>query len=231
MPYNMAHKTPRKSVAKMTVQVLSGSPNYTTQDWEQILVQSNGTTTFNITLPATPYEGSEVIIKDDLGLTSATAPINVLRNGQNIDGLASDFVISTAGTIYIFRYTAATGWRSEVYLRNIQMYATESEQSINVTGTAATINWNLGSRVVLNLTASTGNVTLTLQNPVVRNYQITVIDHATTPRVLTFPVGTVGLEGEGNTFVADAIGTTYQVVLDWSTALNRYQFTVVPNLA
>lgn len=109
-------------------------------------------------------------------------------------------------------------------------------QVITVSGTTATINWRNGSNVILDCRTSTGNITLTLQNPIdAAEYTITVIDHATTPRTITFPTGTISVDGGGNTFTASLPNTRYSTEISYKSADPvlgaHYSFVPIPSYA
>lgn len=66
-----------------------------------------GSTTQNVTLPATPTTGMKVRVWHK----NSAADVNVLRNGSTIDGAASDWAIEFAGSAgrgFIFEYDGAT---------------------------------------------------------------------------------------------------------------------------
>jgi len=65
---------------------------------------------FTVTLPASPSAGNVVAVADYAG-TVATNNITLARNGSNIEGDASDFVINQEGVAITFVYVDATkGW-------------------------------------------------------------------------------------------------------------------------
>ena len=96
------------------------------------------------------------------------------------------------------------------------------KQTITVTGTTATINFNNGSYIILDLTGATGDVTLTLQNPNTGNYVIDVLQGATA-RNVTFPAGTTSELGGGNTYTASGTNTKDKIGLFYDGS--NYQFT------
>jgi hypothetical protein len=66
---------------------------------------------FTVTLPATPSAGNVVAVSDYTG-TFGTNNLTIGRNGSNINGAASDFVIFQDNTTAQFIYVDATeGWR------------------------------------------------------------------------------------------------------------------------
>jgi|DEB0MinimDraft_3_1074331.scaffolds.fasta_scaffold08125_3 hypothetical protein len=66
---------------------------------------------FTVTLPATPSAGNVVAVSDYTG-TFATNNLTIGRNGSNINGAASDFIIVKSNTTAQFIYVDATeGWR------------------------------------------------------------------------------------------------------------------------
>lgn len=77
-------------------------------------------------------------------------------------------------------------------------------QTFTPTGTTQTIDWNAGSATILNLGSATGNVTLTLSNPVAGTYFTIKVTQGATPRNLIFPAGTITVGGGGNTYTSIA---------------------------
>jgi hypothetical protein len=66
---------------------------------------------FTVTLPATPSAGNVVAVSDYTG-TFGTNNLTIGRNGSNINGAASDYVIYQNNTTAQFIYVDATeGWR------------------------------------------------------------------------------------------------------------------------
>jgi hypothetical protein len=65
---------------------------------------------FNVTLPASPSAGNVVAVADYAN-TWDTNNLTVLRNGSNIEGVASDFTCNVEGASITFVYVDATkGW-------------------------------------------------------------------------------------------------------------------------
>lgn len=65
----------------------------------------------NITLPANPSDGTRICIIDEVN-SFAVNNCNVLRNGNNIDGVAGDLTINIAGSIYYLIYDSThTNWK------------------------------------------------------------------------------------------------------------------------
>jgi hypothetical protein len=85
--------------------------NYTSVNGDQIQVNTQ-TNTVVINLPATPAITDEVIIMD--GSTAngfATNAVTVNRNGSNINGAATDYVMNVNNQCVTFVYVNATkGW-------------------------------------------------------------------------------------------------------------------------
>jgi len=66
---------------------------------------------FTVTLPATPSAGAIVAIADYAG-TASTNNITVGRNGSNINGSASNFIINVSNSSITFVYVDVTaGWK------------------------------------------------------------------------------------------------------------------------
>ena len=89
------------------------SATYTTVNGDQILVDTSGGgigTAITINLPASPSIGNEVTFIDS-GNNLASNNLTVGRNGQPINGTASDLVVSTNASAFTLVYVNATrGW-------------------------------------------------------------------------------------------------------------------------
>jgi len=86
-----------------------------------------------VTLPATPSAGNIVSVSDYNG-TASTNPITIGRNGSNINGDASDFVITKEDSAITFVYVDGTvGWTS------VQTSNTTDNQNPFITATGGTI--------------------------------------------------------------------------------------------
>lgn len=90
--------------------VLVKTTTYTAVAGDTIFANSTGGV-FTITLPVTPTAGQRLIILDYAG-TWATNNVTVSRNGQNINGLATDFTLNVNNAWAEFIFVDATqGWR------------------------------------------------------------------------------------------------------------------------
>ena len=89
------------------------SATYTTVNGDQILVDTSGSgigTAITINLPASPAIGNEVTFIDS-GNNLASNNLTVGRNGQPINGTASNLVISTNAAAFTLVYAnASRGW-------------------------------------------------------------------------------------------------------------------------
>ena len=104
------------------------------------------------------------------------------------------------------------------------------EQYLTVTGTTATIDFNLGSAIVLDVTGATGNVTVTLTNPKPSTYLIVVLSGATV-RTITFPA-TVSLTDGGLNVYTPSGANQRDVLAVWRlNNLNRYFIAPTLNYA
>lgn len=84
---------------------------YTAFNFDDIFANTTGGA-FTITLPANPYSNWRVIISDYNG-NWATANVTVARNGQNINGSASDFTLNVNNAWAEFVFVDSTqGWRT-----------------------------------------------------------------------------------------------------------------------
>ena len=89
------------------------SATYTTVNGDQILVDTSGSgigTAITINLPASPAIGNEVTFIDS-GNNLASNNLTVGRNGSNINGSASNLVVSANASAFTLVYVnAARGW-------------------------------------------------------------------------------------------------------------------------
>lgn len=79
--------------------------NYTANSGDGIIADT-AAGTFNVTLPASPNVGSQVVIVD--GNNWAANTLTVLRNGSTIEGINEDLVLDVAGTSVTFVYDGTT---------------------------------------------------------------------------------------------------------------------------
>lgn len=82
--------------------------NYTAKSNELIPVDSNGGI-FDITLPDNPINGDIVEVVDVDGSVN-TNNVTILRNGNNINGVASDYIFSTNYGRLKFQFFTGKGW-------------------------------------------------------------------------------------------------------------------------
>lgn len=82
--------------------------NYTASDKEGIIADTSGGS-FTISLPATPTEGTQVIIVD--GSDFSLHPLSVNRNNSTVEGVLDGEVLHVKGIAVTYIYTGST-WRS-----------------------------------------------------------------------------------------------------------------------
>ena len=82
--------------------------NYTAKSNELIPVDSNSGI-FDITLPGNPINGDIVEVVDVDGSVN-TNNVTILRNGNNINGVASDYIFSTNYGRLKFQFFTGKGW-------------------------------------------------------------------------------------------------------------------------
>ena len=107
--------TPEFLTATSTINISPGwstssqTSNYTASDHDQIMADTTSST-FTVTLPASPNAGARVRIFD-AGLNYETNNLIVDRNGSLINGQASNLTLIHDGDDREFIYTGATrGW-------------------------------------------------------------------------------------------------------------------------
>lgn len=115
---------------------------YTAGFSEGVLANTTGGA-FTVTLPASPYQGSQVSVSDSGGLFG-TNNLTVGRNGSTISGLAQDLVLDISGVSVQFIYNGTT-WL---------VYAQVGGNG----GTVVTLN---GVQTLTNKTISGANNTIT----------------------------------------------------------------------
>src|SRR5210317_1311361 len=90
--------------------------------------------THTVTLPASPSIGDYVAIKDYAG-TFATNNLTIGRNGNNIQGVANDSLISTNRASLILIYSDATkGW-----LYTVESNVADLQDKLYITATGGTV--------------------------------------------------------------------------------------------
>jgi hypothetical protein len=73
-------------------------------------------------------------------------------------------------------------------LQVVGQVAINIPSTMTPTGTTQTVDWNSGNVQILSLASATGNVTVTLSNPVAgATYALKVVQHATTARNIVWP--------------------------------------------
>lgn len=150
----------------------------------------------------------------DLGLTNAQLTADVVAGSIGSTQLSSavNSALTLAGTAVqpaaLTSYLPLSGGALTGAVTSTSTLTTRQSantvQFLVSSGTTQTIDWNSGGNINLDLSSATGNVTLTLQNPVSgATYRIRVQQGATV-RNLTFPVGTVQQGGGGNVYTGIA---------------------------
>jgi hypothetical protein len=82
--------------------------NYTAAEGEYVPVDSSGGS-FTVTLPATPGAQAQVAVVD-VGKACSTSPVTVARNGETIDGAATDFSLDQNNGGAWFMYDGTSDW-------------------------------------------------------------------------------------------------------------------------
>lgn len=82
--------------------------NYTANVNEEVPVNPTAGS-FNLTLPGSPAHGDKVRTTDTSGVAS-TNPVSVLRNGNNINGVASDVLFNIDYGTLEFTFYSTFGW-------------------------------------------------------------------------------------------------------------------------
>ena len=142
-----------------------------------------------------------------IGLDAAlTAKQDILVSGTHIKTLNGIALVgngnyalakSDVGLSNVDNTSDATKDAAQTSLTNKLQIGT-LKQILQPTGTTQTIDWNQGSIVELFLNLATGNVTLTLLNPVAVTTYLIKIVQGTTIRNLIFPTGSVQPNKGGN---------------------------------
>jgi len=99
--------------------------NYTAVAGDRISADTNGGA-FTVTLPASPSNGDSVWVKDardTWGETASDKSITIGRNGNNIDGAASDLNLRVSGGSIQLVYNSTGGWRSFISTGRVNVQA------------------------------------------------------------------------------------------------------------
>jgi len=84
--------------------------NYTASNGDHLFSDTNSSA-FTITLPSSPSIGDTVVINDLAG-TFDSNNLTIGRNGQNINGTASDLICDIENATYTFVFSNSTyGWK------------------------------------------------------------------------------------------------------------------------
>ncbi len=109
--YFSPNSTPTRHQVKTkhNVIVTSGSPYASTVDTELVNINASGA--FTVNLPTSPLDNDEITICDGFG-DAGTNTKTIGRNGENIDGAASDTTLTVNFQSKTFRYIATYGWKT-----------------------------------------------------------------------------------------------------------------------
>lgn len=182
------------------------------------------------------------------GVIPQSAEASVLQKietlSSKIDVIVPDLALATGNPES--KYQTAPSSVDLAYFGNIvtQMYAqfvskiysfikvtgqafSAQQTTITPTGTTATINWNNGNSVILDLHSATGNVTVTLVNPNAGASYIIKIIQSATPRTITWsptpkwPGGNAGVLTTTNDAV-DMLGLYYDGTSYYANLNNNF---------
>jgi hypothetical protein len=164
--------------------------------------------TSQIDLSYTGGQLSGTIVNGSIGTTQLSSGVNTSL------GLANTAVQPAALSPYLTTATAAStylplsgGALTGAVTSTSSISSRQSANTVQflvASGTAQTINWNNGGSINLDLSSASGNVTLTLQNPVSGAIYRMRVQQGATVRNLTFPAGTVQQGGGGNVYTGIA---------------------------
>lgn len=150
----------------------------------------------------------------DLGLTNAQLTADVVAGSIGSTQLSSavNSALTLAGTAVqpaaLTSYLPLSGGALTGAVTSTSTITTRQSantvQSLVVSGTTQTIDWNNGGSINLDLSSASGNVTLTLQNPVSGATYRMRVQQGATVRNLTFPAGTVQQGDGGNVYTGIA---------------------------
>jgi len=169
------------------------STNTTASATNGYLVDVSGGT-LTLTLPSSPTEGDKVGVCD-FTQNAATNNITIDNNGNNIEGSASNYTISTDGKGLLFVYTNSTrGWEIVSETGGGSTSSDPDFNTVDFTGvynngtvsSDTTIDWNNGNYQVITLAA---DLTLSFTNMGVGNKTLIVKQDGTGGRTLTLPAG------------------------------------------
>jgi hypothetical protein len=187
---------------------------------KQRLIVDTSSGTFVLTLPATPTVGTYIQITD--GADLLTTPLTVDRNGNTIEGLATDFVMDVPNATFEFIYDGVT-WQvtSTVGPRGEFGYT----GSIGYTGSVGLLDWapitgnyTAVNRERLMLNSSSGPFTLTLPAAPATGTYIQLTDGANlaTHNVTIVRNGST-IENIDQDLALDTPNATFEFIYDGST--------------
>lgn len=103
-------KTFGDTVTKLVTYTGIKTSAYTAVKWDKVLTDSSGGA-FTVTLPASPSAGDFLEVYDATG-SWGTNNVTLGRNGSNINGAASDFILNVSDKkVEIVYINSAQGWR------------------------------------------------------------------------------------------------------------------------
>ena len=94
------------------------------------------------------------------------------------------------------------------------------------TGTTSTIDFSLGNYVLISLASASGNITLTLQNPVAGQLYFIEVTQGVTPRTLVFPAATKQALTVGTTWTSTGASKSDIITLTYNGSNYRILGTV-----
>ena len=192
---------------------------HTAVDKQRLIVDTSGGT-FVLTLPATPTVGTYIQITD--GADLLTTPLTIARNGNTIEGLATDFVMDVPNATFEFIYDGAT-WQvtSTVGPRGEIGYT----GSVGFTGSVGLLDWTTisanhtaANRERLMLNSSAGPFSLTLPAAPASGTYIQLTDGANlaTHNVTIIRNGST-IENIDQDLALDTPNATFEFIYDGST--------------
>ena len=191
--------------------ILYKTANYTAVKGDIIYANTSGGA-FTITLPATPAVGDAVTIVDYLG-TFGASNVTIARNGQTIEDVASNSVLSNANTEYVYVYFNST-WKiyTKQFIRGVV-------SSIYLTG-PTTANEGTEISLVIQGWSASATYTITVSGGTyVRNADLI---RWTMPSVSTNTSHTLTITTSGQTYTHNVFVINLTTISDTSITITNF---------
>jgi hypothetical protein len=179
-----------------TFLTISGSP-----------VTTSGTITINLGSAALPIANGGTGATNITGLVQANGsftPYSAVANSTTV----GQVLRVTASNTYGWGALDLTNANATTGVLRADRGGAGSQTITAPTGTTATIDWASGNLISINLGSASGNVTLTLNNPIAGQSMWMIVTQGATARQLAFPAGTKQPAAGGTTWTSSGANQT-----------------------